>query len=257
VNGVEKNMEMISTSRVGDWAGQLAKPMNCSRRRARWAGRLPALLSALLLAMGSAVASDADGVLYSNDLEKYESGLLPDEFPILSGDFQIKQEEGNKFIELPGAPLESFWLMFGPAAHTNVVASVRIRGTSRGRQMPAFAVGVGGLGGYRLQVAPAKRAIEIHKGDSIVATAPHRWKSGEWLQLKLRVTASEGGGWKVEGKVWPAGAEEPAQWAVEFVDEETPIPGRPTITGTPYSGTPIQFDDLRIETVGVKRGAGS
>lgn len=236
---------------------QSANPKKCSRWPARWAGRLPALLLMLLLAMSSAVASDADGVLYSNDLEKYETGPLPDEFPILSGDFQIKQETGNKFIELPGAPLESFWLMFGPAAHTNVVASVRIRGTSRGRQMPAFGLGLGGLGGYRLQVAPAKRAIEIHKGDSIVATAAHRWKSGEWLQLKLRVTAGEGGKWKVEGKVWPAGAEEPAQWAVEFVDEETPIPGRPTITGTPYSGTPIQFDDLKVEAAGATRSGGS
>src|SRR5258707_6714981 len=43
--------------------------------------------------------------LYQNDFELAEVGKAPDDFLILEGGFVVKQEDGNRFLELPGAPL--------------------------------------------------------------------------------------------------------------------------------------------------------
>src|SRR6266849_6762105 len=46
--------------------------------------------------------------LYQNDFEQAEVGKAPDDFLILEGGFAVKLEAGNKFLELPAAPLDSF-----------------------------------------------------------------------------------------------------------------------------------------------------
>jgi len=54
-------------------------------------------------------------VLYENNFEKAAVGKVPEDFLVLDGSFAVKEEGGNKFLELPGAPLESFGVQFGPA----------------------------------------------------------------------------------------------------------------------------------------------
>jgi hypothetical protein len=52
----------------------------------------------------------------------------------------------------------------------------------------------------------------------------------------------------LEGKVWERGTQEPGEWMITFDDDAAAPKGRPTVWGIPYSGTPIQFDDLAIST---------
>ena len=94
-------------------------------------------------------------VLYAADFSTVEVGKLPEDFLVLNGEFAVQADAGKKFIELPGTPIESFAVMFGPAEKENVSVSAKIRGTSRGRRYPAFALGINGLGGYRLNLIPA------------------------------------------------------------------------------------------------------
>ena len=69
----------------------------------------------LLIAIASlatqAPLSAAEPV-YQNDFEQVEAGSEPDDFLIIDGAFTVKEEGGNKFLELPGAPLDSFSAMF-------------------------------------------------------------------------------------------------------------------------------------------------
>ncbi len=200
------------------------------------------LVCALLPALAGA---ETGKVLYSNDFEKADLDQVPAGMMVLDGDFAVKQSDGNKYLELPGAPLDTFGVLFGSSTNFGVSVGARIYGTSKGRRAPSFGVGLNGVNGYKLKVSPAKNALEIFKGDESVASEPYQWKTGVWTKFLLRVRQA-GSDWKVEGKAWPEAAAEPKDWMVSVDETNAPHDGRPSIWGSPYSGTPIRFDDLKV-----------
>jgi len=210
--------------------------------------RLPiACLSLLFLGLTfRAGAEGAAKILYENNFEKADLGKVPDDFLVLDGEFAVRESEGNKFLELPGAPLDTFGVLFGPTTNAGVCVSARIFGTGKGRRYPQFGVGIDGQNGYKLKVSPAKDAVEIYKGDDSVATVPVHWKSGTWTMFKLQIRQTEGPAWKIEGKVWPQTEAEPKEWTIALDEKTPPRPGRASIWGSPISGTPIRFDDLLL-----------
>ncbi|MEY5010229.1 MAG: hypothetical protein RLZZ253_1368, partial [Verrucomicrobiota bacterium] len=68
-----------------------------------------ALLGFLVCSAGTSFA----GELYRNDFEAAEEAKLPKEFMVMAGGFAVRAEGGNKFLELPGAPLDTFAFLFG------------------------------------------------------------------------------------------------------------------------------------------------
>jgi hypothetical protein len=211
-------------------------------------GSLTLLSASLFLASPglapATVARAAQPPLYENNFESTDPGKVPDDFLVIDGQFAVKQEGTNKVLELPGAPLDTYGFVLGPTAKEDLVLTARILGTSKGRRFPTFAIGLNGVSGYRLQVAPAKKLLEILKGDAPVASAPFEWQSGQWTQLKLELRKLKDGTWNVEGKAWTAAAVEPSTALVTFHESLEPVTGRPSAWGSPFAGTPIQFDDL-------------
>jgi hypothetical protein len=187
-------------------------------------------------------------VLYANAFEKAELDQVPDDFLVLDGGFAVKEEGGNRFLELPGAPLDSYGVMFGPNEKEGVAVSARIFGTNKGRRFPAFSVGLCGVGGYRLQVSPAKRLLEIYHGDKAVASKDYTWKPGTWTHLNLQVRKANETEWLVEGKAWKEGGAEPREWMISLAEKTPPYAGPASVWGKPFSGTPIRFDDLQVTT---------
>jgi len=204
------------------------------------------LIAVAAIGLVSGALAQGTKPLYENNFEKAAVGAVPEEFLVLDGGFVVKEENGNKFLELPGAPLETFGVLFGPAEKENVTVTARILGTGKGRRFPTFGVGVGGQGGYKLQLAPAKKAIELYKGDTLKASVPYEWESGNWTHFKLQMRKVNDGEWKIEGKVWTDAAKEPLTWSIGAVDSQEPTSGRASIWGMPFSGTPIRFDDLLV-----------
>src|SRR5213592_1739138 len=127
--------------------------------------------------------------LYENNFEKDALNKVPDDFLVLDGQFAVQEEGGNKFLELPGAPLDTFGALFGPTEKEGTAVSARIFGTGKGRRYPTFAVGLNGQGtsAYRMQVSPANKALELFKGDEVKATVSYEWQSGAWTRLRLQV----------------------------------------------------------------------
>ncbi len=208
----------------------------------------PKTLSRCLLAFWlAAFTAQAAEPLYKNNFEKTKIGEVPDDFLVLDGDFAVKQEGGNKYLELPGAPLDAFGFMFGPSARHGNEISARMFGTKKGRRYPVFGVALNGVNGYRLQVAPAKRAIELLKGSAVVAKVPFRWGGGEWLRLALRVEQTGAAEWTVSGRVWADGKKAPAKPTITHKEAKEPRNGKPSIWGSPYSGTPIRYDDIVVK----------
>lgn len=213
------------------------------------------LILALLGQMAGGVyaaepAAPANGpLLYANDFSKAEIDKLPEDLLVLDGNFALKEEGGNKFLELPGDPLETYGVLFGPAEGSGVAVSARIYGTGKNRRGPRFGVGLNGVGGHRLLVEPGKKQLALFKGDEQLAGVPFAWESGTWTQVRLQLRKVKEGEWKLEGKAWKAGTSEPAEWTLTYDEKNEPSPGRPAVWGSPFSGTPIRFDDLRFERV--------
>lgn len=206
---------------------------------------LPLLAILVALSLAQFARAESGRVLYQNDFEKAALDSVPDDMLVLDGDFAVKQSDGNKYLELPGAPLDTFGLLFGSSTNSGVCVSARIYGTKKGRREPSFGVGLNGVGGYKLKVSPAKGALEIYKGDVSVTNVPYSWQSATWTMFRLQIRA-DGGAWKVEGKAWPQSEPEPKDWMVTLDEKTPPHDGRASIWGSPYSGTPIRFDDLLV-----------
>ena len=168
---------------------------------------------------------------------------------VLSGAFAVKSADGNKFLELPGAPLDTFGILFGPAQQSDVTAIGRFQSRKQGRKFPTFGISLNGVAGYRLQVNPAKKALELLKGDETRAHIDYAWESDQWTRLRIQVR-HVAGKWQVEGKAWPATGDEPAKWMIMFEEKQEPPAGRAGIWGMPYSGQPIRFDDLTVAPAG-------
>jgi hypothetical protein len=139
---------------------------------------------AISLVAATALAQEA---VYKNDFESAEVGKVPADMMVLDGGFKVVDDNGNKVLELPGAPLETFGVLFGPTEKENRTVSARVFGTSKGRRAPTFSIGLGGVGGYKLQVSPGKKALELYKGETLKTTVPFDWQSGKWTQLTLTV----------------------------------------------------------------------
>jgi hypothetical protein len=203
----------------------------------------PAL--ALVVCLGAQAESK---IVFSEDFSAANAGDLPDTFLVLDGQFSVKEDGGNKLMELPGAPLESFGVLFGSNQTDGVEVTARILGTKTGRKFPTFATGLNGVGGYKVRVSPAKNAVELVRGDEVKASAPFKWTSGEWTKMRLAVKKTDTG-WQISAKAWQGG-DEPADWILKAEDAEKLPTGKAGVWGMPFSGTPIQFDDLKVATVG-------
>ncbi|MGI8965194.1 MAG: hypothetical protein ACR2H1_03790, partial [Limisphaerales bacterium] len=185
------------------------------------------ILCFLLLAVPrTSIAQETNKVsaksLYENNFEKAEVGKVPEDFLVLDGGFTVKEENGNKFLELPGAPLETFGILFGPTETANISVSAKIFGTAKGRRFPTFAVGLNGVGGYKLQVSPAKKELELYRGDEVVAHIPCDWQTGKWTVLQLQNLRLKSGENKIEGKIWTEKTPEPKE--LILFAEKTPLP---------------------------------
>jgi hypothetical protein len=184
------------------------------------------------------------GALYREDFEKVEIGQMPTEFLALEGDFAVRDIAGNRALELPGQPLSSFGLLFGPVESGDLALRARFNGSRKGRKFPSFGVGLGGASGYRLILSAGKDALELYLDEELKTSTPYQWTPETWTVLLLQTRKAGDGQWKIEGKAWLQTGPEPAGWMLSLETRDEPFPGRASLWATPYSGTPIQFDDL-------------
>jgi hypothetical protein len=215
-------------------------------------GLLSTVAAGMALAAGAtlpATAQDAatPPALFNCDFTDVPAGPVPDTmFMVIQGDFAVKESGTNKWLELPGAPLDTHLVLFGPVTNANVLVEGRVLTSRKGRRMPTFGVGLGGVAGYKLQLAPAKDAIELLLDSQVVTNAPFAWKSGTWTQCQLRILQTGGSSWTIEARAWNAGDPAPTDWPLMLVTQDKPISGQASVLGSPFSGQPIQYDDLRV-----------
>jgi hypothetical protein len=203
------------------------------------------IIAAIVAVTGSADTPN-DKMLFKCDFESANVGSLPEELMVLAGEFSVSDIGGNKALELPGNPLEDFGALFGPAESDGIAVRARVFSESSKRLAPRFGVGLDGVAGYRLLVAPGQNRLQLLKDQEAVASAPLEWKSGTWTWLHLQIREVSAGKWFIEGRAWADGSPEPNEWSISFEVSETPPAGKASLWGAPYSGKPILFDDLSV-----------
>lgn len=203
------------------------------------------LIAVLSIGLYLAGAAPAE-IVYEQNFEEVEVGEAPSDFLILEGRFAVRDEEGNKLLELPGTPLDSFAFLFGTNVRDGHQVSARIKSERTKRRFPSFGIGLGGVSGFKLRVDPNKRALEILKREEeSVVQVPYEWKSGGWTWMKFQIRKTGDTVWKVEGKAWDEGTEEPEEWTISHEEKTEPVAGKFSVWGKPFSEKPIQYDDLK------------
>jgi hypothetical protein len=183
--------------------------------------------------------------LYSLDFQSSPLRTVPEDFFVLKGEFSIQENEGQRFMELPGQPLDTFVALFGPSLKSNVEVTLKVFGQSNGRLTPSFGVGLNGAGGVRFMVQGGRRHLELTMEGRTIRSAEYSMSPNAWTHLKFRRLQLDSG-CRYSGKAWTEGAPEPKEWMIAFDAEEIPFPGQSSLIGVPYSGKPIWFDDLKI-----------
>ena len=185
-------------------------------------------------------------VVYENDFSSYAVGQEPEDLFILDGSFAVREVENNKVLGLPGTPIGDFGILFGPRVKGKPVElRCRLFSSRKGRRLPAFAAGLGGVNGYRIRLNPAVRKTQLFRGEEPVATTSFQWESGSWTNLRLRAEP-KGKTTTVSAKVWGQGGGEPAEWTLVHEDAESFDGGKCSLWGLPYASTDILFDDLQV-----------
>ena len=133
-------------------------------------------ITATIAALAASAQTSADRVFFKSDFESANTDSVPEELMVLAGQFSVKEIGGNRVLELPGNPLEDFGALFGPAQSDAVAARARIRSESTKRLAPRFGVGLCGVAGYRLLVAPGQNGLQLLKDQQVLAAAPFDWK---------------------------------------------------------------------------------
>ena len=121
------------------------------------------IIAAIVALTGSAQTPD-DKVLFKSDFESANVDSVPEELMVLAGEFSVKDIGGNKALELPGNPLEDFGALFGPAESDGIAVRARVYSESSKRLAPRFGVGLSGVAGYRLLVAPGPKSAATSEG---------------------------------------------------------------------------------------------
>jgi hypothetical protein len=209
------------------------------------------ILVVLCSGVGSFISADEAKVPpgpYSTDFTKFPAGKPPEEFYLLNtqADFKIAEEARNKYLELAGNPLDAFGILYGPEGLVGGEMFAKIYGTTEGKLFPEFGLGVNDSG-WKVWLIPGQNALVIRKRDDEKARVAYTsWKTGTWTHFRMKLSKAANGKWQIQGKAWPSDGKEPAEWMISTTDEKAPSAGRATVWGTPYSGTPIRFDDLSV-----------
>jgi hypothetical protein len=200
---------------------------------------LPALIPFLLAAAElKKLRIDATG---------WAPGEPPEQVFVVEGKVQISLKDGNPSIAVdPTAELAETCAQVGPSAAGAASIQARVFASKRARSVPRFGISVHGMSGHRLMVNAARKQLELVKGEQVVASAPLQWTSEQWMTLKIEAKPLATDQWQIEGSAWSDGQQASAV-KVAAKAQGLKGQGKCSLWATPYSQTPVYFDDLELE----------
>jgi hypothetical protein len=183
---------------------------------------------------------------FSFNADAWTEGDVPKEVFLVDGTIKIAAKDGNKAIMIDPTPITDATAQLGDSSNGSSSIEARVFASKKGRAQPRFGISVHGMNGYRLFVNASKKQLELIKGDAVIKSAPFAWTTDTWTKLRLEAKKTNDTEWTITGKAWPADGEEPKDAAIQHTDTALKGQGKCAIWGTPFSETPIYFDDIKI-----------
>ena len=198
---------------------------------------------------GEGQAEEVWEVEFDENFSSLEVGSEPENLFILDGAYAVSQEENDKRLTLPGSPVGDFGLLFGPRVREkSLELSFSFLATKKGRRLPAMAAGLGGVRSYRFRLNAATKQIILSRQDVEIGREVYQLESGSWCRVRFQALPGDGENTRIRLKLWKRGEEEPEKWLFDEIDPSAFAGGKCALWGYPYAGTPIHFDDLKIES---------
>ena len=199
----------------------------------------------LLLLLAGWIHAD-DTKTFAFDSEAWAEGDVPKEVFVVDGTVKIAAKDGNKAIMIDPTPITDATAQLGDSSNGSSSIEARVFASKKGRSTPRFGVSVHGMNGYRLIVNIGRKQVELIKADEVLKSVPFTWTTDTWTKLRLEAKKISDTEWIITGKVWPADGEEPKEPAIQHTDATMKGQGKCAIWGTPFSETPIWFDDIKV-----------
>ena len=186
---------------------------------------------------------------FEENFSKLPNEVEPENLFILDGEFLVKTIEENKLLELSGSPVGDFGYLFGPRIREKAIElQFSFLSSKQGRRFPAIAAGIGGMRGYRFRWNVSTQKILLYRDDVLLLEKIYPWESGLWWRIRFQVLPLQDSKNLLQLKLWQKQKEEPESWLFEHRDDALFKGGKCVIWGYPYSGMPVQFDDLKISS---------
>lgn len=202
-----------------------------------------ALLASSLLFLAHAYGADLKTFTFT--AEEWPEGDPPKEVFVVEGTIKIAAKDGNKAVMVSPENLVDASAQFAVSAAGDSVIKARVFASKKGRSNPRFGVAVHGMSGCRLIANAPKKLLELVKGDEVLTSVPLTWTSDTWLWMKLEAH-KQGDVWTITGKTWAADATEPTEAQLTQTIKGIKGQGKASVWATPYSSTPIYFDDIEV-----------
>jgi outer membrane protein assembly factor BamB len=170
---------------------------------------------------GEARARVAHPLPWTEGFDGYADGAIPPGWAnTVPGRLVVATLEGQKVLQKE--PLDTIFqrgrTFIGPPSWSNYTFQADVRSNERRRQMSD--VGITAQR-YSLVLYGTSQQLKIEPWEpetQRTVSKPFAWKPNAWYRLKLRVENLPNGQVRAQGKAWPAGDPEPADWTIEKLD---------------------------------------
>ena len=182
----------------------------------------------------------------SEELSTVAVGSAPAYWINTTGKYAVREVEGNRvLVKSPTPPIFKRTRSFiGPANESGYTVEADVRAVEKRRQMGDAGVVAQR---YELVLVGNVQRIELRSWqieEKRTVKKPFAWKADAWYRLKLRVETLPGGKVRAQGKAWPAGEPEPADWTIEHIDPVGNRQGSPGIFADAQNE--VLFDNLKV-----------
>ena len=159
---------------------------------------------------------------FTETFDEYADGSVPPGWiNATAGHFRVTTLDGQKVFEKEpnGTLFKRIRLFYGATDWSNYTVEADVRANMKRRQMGDIGITAQR---YTLVLYGNNQDLKIEPWEPEVARTatvdPFEWKPDKWYHLKIRVENLPDGKVRVQGKAYPTGDPEPAQWTIEKVD---------------------------------------
>jgi hypothetical protein len=196
---------------------------------------------------------------YREDFESIPIGQAPPGYITSPLKAKVSEFEGGrvlrKLADRPAPPFARLRCYLMPPIETGYTVEADLWGMAKGKR---FIPDMGLINSRYLLILTGTsernrtlRLVSWAPIPRVQKDVPFAWEPDQWYRVRLSVDVTDRTG-RIRGKVWPRGADEPADWSVEMIDPCPNDAGSPGLYAysvgitSKSQGTEVLFDNVEV-----------